>query len=382
MIRSPGRIAAAAALAAGLLAPRARGETAASPDARLDSMRLEIERLRAELSAIEGRERTLVGEIERLGAEQRLWEAELEQIRLRLAATDAALAARRQEIAALEARQRELERYVAFRLRELYKKGAASPVALLVREVGAAATARGLAFAAHLVERDVRAVRSFRDGRAALEREREVLAREREELFRLRADSRLASERVSRTRAQRQALLVRVRGDRATREEALRELERAASELGRIAEGLARPGRAARLDVARFRGLLEWPADGRVSRGFGRSVHPRFGTAVPHPGLDIEAPQGAPFRSVFDGRVVFASWLRGYGLTAIVDHGSGLLSVYAHASVLLAQPGEEVRARQVLGRVGDTGSLRGPYLYFELREDGKPVDPLRWLRPR
>lgn len=382
MIRWSGRTAAAAALAAGLLAPWARGATPASRDARLESARVEIERLRAELTAMERRERTLLGEIERLGAEQRLREAELEEIRLRLAATDEALAAREREIARLEARQRELQRYVAFRLRELYKKGAASPVGLLVREPGAAVTARALAFVAYLLERDIAAARSLRDGRAALEREREALGREREELTRLRADSRAARERVSRARAGRQALLARLRRDRAAGEEALRELERAADELARMAEGLGRSGRGVQLDVSRFRGLLDWPADGRVSRGFGRSVHPRFGTAVPHPGLDIEAPQGAPFRSVFDGRVVFASWLRGYGLTAIVDHGGGLLSVYAHASVLLAQAGEEVRARQVLGRVGDTGSLRGPHLYFELRKDGKPVDPLGWLRPR
>ena len=85
---------------------------------------------------------------------------------------------------------------------------------------------------------------------------------------------------------------------------------------------------------------------------------------------------------MFDGRTVFASWMRGYGLTAIVDHGGGMLSIYAHASVLLTEPGERVRRGQGLGKIGDTGSLRGPYLYFELRIDGKPVDPESWLRDR
>lgn len=367
---------------AALLAPVARGETASSGEAPPASIRLEIERLRAELSGIEGQERTILGELEKLGAEQRLLEAELGEVRLRLVTTDEALAARREGIGKLEARQRELEGYVAFRLRELYKKGAASPLALLVREIRAAASPGGLALAAHLFERDARAVRSYRAGRAALEREREALARQREELDRLRAALHFARERIGRARREQQALLGRLRRDRGAREEALRELQRAASELGRIAEGLAGSGGRRQLDVARFRGLLDWPADGRVSRGFGSLVHPRFGTTVPHPGLDIEAPRGTPFRSVFDGRIVFASWLRGYGLTAIVDHGGGILSVYAHASVLLVQPGDEVGTGQVLGQVGDTGSLRGPYLYFELRENGQPVDPMRWLRPR
>jgi septal ring factor EnvC (AmiA/AmiB activator) len=85
---------------------------------------------------------------------------------------------------------------------------------------------------------------------------------------------------------------------------------------------------------------------------------------------------------VFDGRVVFAAALHGYGLTVVVDHGGGVVSVYAHAGVLLVEPGQEVARGQDLGRVGDTGSLRGPYLYFELRVAGKPTDPAAWLRRR
>jgi murein DD-endopeptidase MepM/ murein hydrolase activator NlpD len=144
-----------------------------------------------------------------------------------------------------------------------------------------------------------------------------------------------------------------------------------------------RPGQSGPvLDVRKFRGLLDWPSDGEVLEGFGTAIHPRFKTRVPHPGLDLEGDFSTGIRSIFDGTVVFAEWMRGYGLTAIVDHGGGVLSVYAHASVLLVEPGENVVRGQTLGRVGETGSLRGPYLYFELRVDGKPADPVTWLRPR
>ena len=80
--------------------------------------------------------------------------------------------------------------------------------------------------------------------------------------------------------------------------------------------------------------------------------------------------------------MVFSDWMRGYGLTVIVDHGGGMLSIYAHASVLLVQQGQQVRRGQLLGKVGDTGSLRGPLLYFELRRDGEPIDPKAWIRAR
>ena len=134
------------------------------------------------------------------------------------------------------------------------------------------------------------------------------------------------------------------------------------------------------LDIRKFQGLLDWPAAGSVRAGFGTVVHPRFKTEVPHPGWDIDAREGAPIRAVFDGAVIYAAWLHGYGLTAILDHGEGLLSVYAHAAVLIVEEGERVHRGQSLGRVGETGSLRGPYLYFELRQDGRPIDPATWLR--
>ena len=80
--------------------------------------------------------------------------------------------------------------------------------------------------------------------------------------------------------------------------------------------------------------------------------------------------------------MVFSQWFRGYGLTVIVDHGGGWLTVYGHASALLVEKGEAVRRGQKIAVVGDSGSLRGPYLYFELRKDGRPVDPLGWLHSR
>jgi murein DD-endopeptidase MepM/ murein hydrolase activator NlpD len=128
--------------------------------------------------------------------------------------------------------------------------------------------------------------------------------------------------------------------------------------------------------------VLEWPTSGRLRSGFGTVVHPEFKTKVPHPGWDIEAEFGAEIVSIFDGRVVFADWMRGYGLTAIVDHGGGLLSIYAHASVLVVERGARVSRRQQLGSVGDTGSLSGPFLYFEMRVDGEPTDPEPWLLRR
>jgi septal ring factor EnvC (AmiA/AmiB activator) len=80
--------------------------------------------------------------------------------------------------------------------------------------------------------------------------------------------------------------------------------------------------------------------------------------------------------------VIYADWFKGYGHLIILDHGGGYFTLYAHASEIQARLGDSVSRGQVIGKVGDTGSLEGAQLYFELRHKGKPQDPLAWLQPR
>jgi septal ring factor EnvC (AmiA/AmiB activator) len=109
-------------------------------------------------------------------------------------------------------------------------------------------------------------------------------------------------------------------------------------------------------------------------------VDPEFGTAVVRHGVEIEAERGAPVRAVADGRVLFAGWFRGYGQIVIIDHGERNLTVSGFLDEIAVGAGDAVRRGDAIGAVGDTGSLAGPGLYFEIRREGQPVDPAAWLR--
>jgi septal ring factor EnvC (AmiA/AmiB activator) len=111
-------------------------------------------------------------------------------------------------------------------------------------------------------------------------------------------------------------------------------------------------------------------------------LNPKFNTMTVQNGVDISAAQGAPVRAVAPGRVVHAGWFKGYGNIVIVDHGDGYHTLVAHLATMQTAMGEEVDADSILGTVGDTGSLKGPYLYFEIREKGRPIDPKLWLKSR
>lgn len=128
-----------------------------------------------------------------------------------------------------------------------------------------------------------------------------------------------------------------------------------------------------------LKGHLPRPAKGVVEVGYGKVVNPRFNTVTVQKGVDIRAAAGAPVVSVGDGTVVFSGWLKGYGNLVIVDHGDNYHSLYAHLASSAVEVGDEVEEGGDLGAVGDTGSLKGAYLYFEIRRGGQAVDPMPWL---
>lgn len=128
---------------------------------------------------------------------------------------------------------------------------------------------------------------------------------------------------------------------------------------------------------AQARGQLPWPVDGRLLARFGT---PRSDSRLKWDGVLIGAPAGSRVRAVHGGRVVFADWLRGAGLLVIVDHGGGYLSLYGHNQSLLTEAGAQVKAGQTIATVGSSGGQDSPALYFAIRQQGQPSDPLRWCR--
>jgi septal ring factor EnvC (AmiA/AmiB activator) len=354
--------------------------TAQPSSDRLEVVRREIARLQTELDDLSRREEGLLGELERLGAEARLRRAERDEVGIRLETTRAELGRRDQKLTGLQDAQAERREYLAVRLRQIYKDGPQRTLRALLGDGGVDGYWSGLRYASFLSERDGREIAEFRRTSEELREQRDRLAKSRDELERLAGEISTAERRLERSRLKRTELVEAVREDKVRRETAVQELESASAALGAVVGSLD-ASEVGSLDVHKFRGLLDWPMLGRVSAGFGTVVHPRFKTRVPHPGIDIDAPDGERILSVFDGRVVFAAWMRGYGLTVIVDHGGGVMSIYAHASVIVVEVGQRVLRGDSLGRIGDTGSLRGAYLYFELRLDGKPTDPREWLRP-
>jgi septal ring factor EnvC (AmiA/AmiB activator) len=128
------------------------------------------------------------------------------------------------------------------------------------------------------------------------------------------------------------------------------------------------------------KGLLIMPVKGKITNLFGSYKNPKYNITNFRSGIDIQADRGEPIRSVFKGKVIFSNWFKGYGNMIIIDHGNSYYTVYAHMEETFKSKGDAVDAGEVIATVGDTGSMTGAKLYFEVRHHGKPMNPLKWLK--
>jgi septal ring factor EnvC (AmiA/AmiB activator) len=139
-----------------------------------------------------------------------------------------------------------------------------------------------------------------------------------------------------------------------------------------------RPREAVAIPLAPFRGTLEWPATGRLAGRFGQASDRLGGSAVRN-GIELALPENSPVRSVHEGTVGLAGPFTGFGNLVIVEHGADNYSLYGYLGTVSVQPGQGVEAGAELGRSG-SAPAGPPALYFEMRIDGRSVDPLQWLR--
>ncbi len=194
----------------------------------------------------------------------------------------------------------------------------------------------------------------------------------------------------TRQQRNRNLFLANIRKQQSLREQTIAELNQAAEDLKSKVSNLLQQSEEAKKQpsfipagqgLAVVRGRIPWPVSGTIVSFFGSQHNKEFNATVVNTGIQIQAPAGTPFKAVGAGTVRYADWFKGYGKLVILDHGQGYYSLYAQASELNVTTGQTVAAGQTLGLVGDTGSLLdGSSLYFEIRKDGQPEDPVRWLK--
>jgi murein hydrolase activator len=345
-----------------------------------------IRALQREGEELAVRERTLLGELRRLEIERDLRTEELQQADEELAATLREVEGTDRQIEELDLRLAAQRPALVARLIEAYKLGQPGYARLLLEIDDARSLGRAYRLVAAMAAMDRQRVVEYQDTLARLRVARALLGVQTAVAKSLQDTRRQAREAATRAVAARAALVREIDGRRDLAAQLVGELQQTQDRLQRMIAAMTLspnaqpPGLdATLLPLRAFHGDLPWPVAGRVAAAFGEHRNPRFGTATVQNGIEIATGDGAVAAAVHDGRVAFADVFAGYGQLVILDHGNRAYSLYGYLSTLAVSQGARVEAGQALGTVGRAPD-GAPALYFELRIDARPVDPVQWFR--
>lgn len=337
--------------------------------------------LRAELDRLASERATVVRDFESADVELALRRQQLQILQRRGGILSAESAARAEQIDELEATLTGGREQLRHRVDVLYRVGPLSYNRLLLTADTSQKALIAYQIVTYLAARDRDLVGGIRTTLAELEEARTSLADTAQRLTEVESDTEAATDALTSQQEERQRLLSRIDREAEAQRIALDSAVRAERDLAGTMTELAESA----LVVSNFRnarGALPWPAQGDVTTGFGRQRHPVYDTYTVSRGIEVSAPAGDPVTAVHGGKVAFADWYSGYGLLVIVDHGSNYFTLYGHLSEVDVHVNARIEAGQLIGKVGETGSLTGANLYFEVREGADALNPTSWLERR
>lgn len=349
------------------------GDAAARVSERLRTLQREADELAS-------REKGLLTELRQLELQRQIKTAELAKLDAELKAVEQRIADAQARVASMSETATIARPDIEARLVRLYKMGRGGYWRMLMNSGDVRAMGRAYRTAAAMSAMDHDRVRRHETVLVGMKKEREDLQARLEEARRLRENAATTRVAIDRAVADRLALVQTIDDRRDLAAQMAGELRTAQERLERTI-GESSGAADVRVPLRPFRGDLPWPTQGIVIRRFGRTTTGAKGITVINNGIDLSVAEGRPVSAVHDGVVTFAAPLSGFGNVVIVDHGDRSQSLYGYLASLDVSKGSRVISGAPLGTTGR--NLAGnPALYFELRIDGKPVDPLQWLKPQ
>lgn len=328
-------------------------------------------------------------------------ESELKQLDRDLLSVEGGIARTGLEInrVTLEAQQKQIQ--IERRLTSLYKAGELGAVRMFFSAESFPQMAENIRYMRSVLEQDKRVFAEYNQKIEELHQLKLRLEQDATRKEHLKGNIASKKKEIEQDKQKKASYLSQVREDRKGYETSLKVLRANAAKLQTMLDRLEAQSRrkaAQKHDpsaqrkplpelppvpdrgFASQKGRMRMPVKGSIIETFGKHKHPDFNSFTFSKGLVIAAPIGTEIRSIYDGTVIFADYFKGYGNMIIVDHGGGYFSLYAYASRITRKVGAEIARGDTVAVVGDVDSAKGPALYFEIRHQGKPVDPSGWVR--
>jgi murein hydrolase activator len=367
------------ALAALLLFPSV--SNSATPQEEFKKIQEQIQEQKKKLSETLRRESSVLDEIDSVNVKLTKAEAELRKQRRILKQTEAEIDEVTKEIAQTRKNLDKQKEWLARKLRIMQRYGyAGDMVMILMSTENISQMMRVWKYLENLTRYENNILSSYRANLRALDEKSEKLLVLKTELEKNTAKVKTKENEMAEKKREKEVILSSVRDEKSSRQKMISELREAANRLRDIIRESSRKDDYSAKGFGRLKGSLPWPSEGRIAIPYGSQKDPQFDTPVFRNGIHIQTDASADARSIYTGKVIFAEWFKGFGQLVIVNHGSGYHSLYGNLSEIFSHVGDIIKENQVIGKVGTSGILNAPGLYFEIRYNGKPLDPVQWLK--
>ena len=350
--------------------------------AELKILRRKIAQQENAISKVGKKESVVLKNLQRIGSQLKLKKRELEIYKWNFKNNQ-------KKISSLEPRLKKAEQkikshkknFLGFRLRSIYKEGPIFPLRVAFSSNNVTDLMQRLKYMDLIAQQDSQTLQEYLTKLEKIKQDKSSLYKVRAKLISLKKNTVSKKREIEKTKKEKSVYLKKIKRKKNQSVKVRKELLASSNNLNSLIDKLLiKLVSGEGLDISDKKGRLKLPLKGRILNKFGRKRVKEYESYIVYNGINIRVRRGTPVQAVFDGKVLYTGELEGYGNLVIVGHGKEYHSLYGHLDSIKVAANKVVKTGEVIALSGDSGSLEGETLYFELRKNGKPIEPVRWFR--
>ncbi|MEC8956757.1 MAG: peptidoglycan DD-metalloendopeptidase family protein, partial [Nitrospinota bacterium] len=348
--------------------------------AELKILRKKIKRQEIAISKVGKSESAALKNLQVIGNQLRLKERELKIYKWNFKNNQKKLLSIEPRLKKMEQKINAHKKILGFRLRSIYKEGSVLPMKIMFSSNDINDLFQNLKYMNLIAQHDAQLLRQYKSQYDKFDKDKRSLYAVRAKLVSFEKNAKYKKDEIVKKKKEKSALLKKIKKKKYFYKKVRKELVAASTNLNELIDKLlVKIVSGEGLDISDKKGRLDMPLNGRILNKFGKKRVKEYDSYIVYNGINVKARKGSKVRTVFDGTVLYTGELEGYGNLVIIGHGKEFHSLYGHLDTIKVSTDTVVKTGQIIALSGDSGSLDGETLYFELRKNGKPIKPNPWF---
>ena len=349
--------------------------------AELKILRRKIAQQENAISKVGKKESAVLKNLQKIGSQLKLKKRELEIYKWNFKNNQKKISSLEPRLKKAEQKIKSHKKILGLRLRSIYKEGPMFPLRVAFSSNNVTDLMQRLKYMDLIVQQDSQMLQDYLTKLEQIKQDKSSLYTVRAKLVSLKKNTVSKKREIEKTKKEKSVYLKKIKRKKNQSVKVRKELLASSNNLNSLIDKLLiKLVSGEGLDISDKKGRLKLPLKGRILNKFGRKRVKEYESYIVYNGINVRAPRGTPVQAVFDGKVLYTGELEGYGNLVIVGHGKEYHSLYGHLDSIKVAANKVVKTGEVIALSGDSGSLEGEPLYFELRKNGKPIEPVRWFR--